>query len=148
MRETESMVERFTEPARRTIFFARYEAAQCGSVRIEPHHVLLALLREGKPLLRLWSLDRPEAVRSIRAEIERAFPPKENWEPGWQLPLSDAGQRILDYAIDEARRMGAFHIETGHLLLGLLREDTPGAAAVLQGRGLLLPAVRQNIAAT
>ena len=148
MRETESMVERFTEHARRTVFFARYEASQFGSAYIAPHHLLLALLREAKPLLGLWSLDRPEAVRSIRAEVETAFPPKVNWGPCEQLPLSEPGKRIFDYAAEEARHMGAFHIWTGHLLLGILREENaPGAAAILQGRGLLLPVVRQKIAA-
>jgi len=141
------MVERFTKPARRTVFFSRYEAAQFGSVDIEPHHVLLALLREAKPVLRLWSLDRPEAVRSIRSEIERAFPPRVRWERDWQLPLSDAGKRIFNYAIEEASHMRALNVDTGHLLLGLLREENePGAAAVLKGRGLLLPIVRQKIA--
>ena len=146
-RETESMVERFTEHARRAVFFARYEAASAGSVYVEPQHLLLALLREAKPLFGLWSLDRPEAVRSIRAEVETAFPPKVNWEPCEQLPLSERGKRIFDYAIEEAQHMGAFHIGTGHLLLGILREENaPGAAAILHSRGLLLPVVRQKIA--
>jgi ATP-dependent Clp protease ATP-binding subunit ClpC len=145
--ETESMVERFTEHARRTVFFARYEASSAGSAYVEPQHLLLALLREAKPLFGLWSLDGPEAVRSIRAEVETAFPPKVNWEPGGQLPLSERGKRIFDYAIEEARHMGTFHIDTGHLLLGILREENaPGAGAILQGRGLLLPLVRQKIA--
>ena len=61
MRETESMVERLTEHARRTLFFSRYEASQFGSGYIEPHHLLLALLREAKPVFGLLSLDSPEA---------------------------------------------------------------------------------------
>jgi ATP-dependent Clp protease ATP-binding subunit ClpC len=146
-RETESMVERFTEHARRAVFFARYEAASAGSVYVEPQHLLLALLREAKPLFGLWSLDRPEAVRSIRAEVETAFPPQVNWEQRVQLPLSEPGKRIFDFAIEEARHMGMFHIGTGHLLLGLLREENaPGAAAILHDRGLEVSPVRQMIA--
>jgi ATP-dependent Clp protease ATP-binding subunit ClpC len=138
------MVERFTEHARRTVFFSRYEASQFGSAYVEPQHLLLGLLREAKPLFGLWSLD----TQSIRTEIENTFPPKANWERREQLPLSEPGKRIFDYAAEEARHMGAFHIGTGHLLLGILREENaPGAAAILQGRGLLLPVVRQKIAA-
>jgi ATP-dependent Clp protease ATP-binding subunit ClpC len=141
------MVERLTEHARRTLFFSRYEASQFGSGYIEPHHLLLALLREAKPVFGLLSLDSPEAVQSIRAEVERRFPPKVNWEQCWQLPLSDAGRRIFDYAAEEARHMGMLHIGTGHLLLGILREENaPGTTAILQSRGLLLPVVRRKIA--
>jgi hypothetical protein len=53
------MVERLTEHARRTLFFSRY--AQFGSGYIESHHLLLALLREAKPVFGLLSLDSPEA---------------------------------------------------------------------------------------
>ena len=45
------MFERYTEPARRVIFFARYEASQCASPAIEPEHLLMGLLRENKDLL-------------------------------------------------------------------------------------------------
>ena len=39
------MFERYTEKARRVIFFARYEASQFGSPCIETEHLLLGLLR-------------------------------------------------------------------------------------------------------
>jgi hypothetical protein len=79
-RENESMVDRYTQHARKTVYFARYEASQFGSACIEPHHLLLALLRVGKPLFALWSLGSPEVARSIRAEVEREFPWKVNRE--------------------------------------------------------------------
>ena len=44
------MFERYTEKARRVIFFARYEASQFGSPYIETEHLLLGLLREDKAL--------------------------------------------------------------------------------------------------
>ena len=42
------MFERYTERARRVLFFARYEASQLGSISIETEHLLLGLIREGK----------------------------------------------------------------------------------------------------
>jgi ATP-dependent Clp protease ATP-binding subunit ClpA len=53
------MFERYTEKARRVIFFARYEASQFGSPFIETEHVLLGLLRE----------DRDVALRFLGTEL-------------------------------------------------------------------------------
>jgi ATP-dependent Clp protease ATP-binding subunit ClpA len=126
----------------RTVFFARYEASSAGSAYVEPRHVVLGLLREAKPLFGLWSLD----TRSIRTEIESAFPPQANWDTAL-LRSSAAVERIWAYAAEEAHGMGAFHIGTGHLLLGILREENaPRAATILHDRGLRLPAVRRKIA--
>lgn len=136
------MFERFTKLAIRTVFFSRYEASSAGSAYVEPQHLLLGLLREAKPLFGLWSID----TQSIRTEIENTFPPKANWET---VPLRTSVEvgRILAYAAEEAQHMGAFHIETGHLLLGILREENaPRAATILHDRGLRLPVVRQKIA--
>jgi ATP-dependent Clp protease ATP-binding subunit ClpC len=61
--------ERYTEKARRVIFFARYEASQFGSPRIETEHLLLALLREDKALVH-HCLPSLASVESIRNQIE------------------------------------------------------------------------------
>ncbi|MEO7145499.1 MAG: Clp protease N-terminal domain-containing protein [Bryobacteraceae bacterium] len=112
----------------KTTIFSRYESSQFGSACVEPHHLLLALLRAGKPLFAVWSLDSHEAWMSIRAEVERTFPPKVDWGPSKPLPLSQASKRVLDYAIEEAEHMGMFHIGVEHLLLGIPREElAPGA---------------------
>ena len=70
MKQRRPIADRFTASARKVVFFSRYEASQSGSATIEPYHLLLGVIREGKPVLRLWSLDTPDAVRSIRAEVE------------------------------------------------------------------------------
>ena len=64
------MFERFTEQARRTLFFARYEASQLGDLTIESEHLLLGLVREGKGLAAhiFGSLHVP--VDQIRRDIE------------------------------------------------------------------------------
>ena len=63
------MFERYTEKARRVIFFARFEASQFGSPNIESEHLLLGLLREDKGLTNRF-LRSHVAVESIRKQIE------------------------------------------------------------------------------
>ena len=63
------MFERYTEKARRVIFFARYEASQFGSPYIETEHLLLGLLREDKALTNRF-LRSHASVESIRKQIE------------------------------------------------------------------------------
>ena len=69
LRENWSMFERYTEKARRVIFFARYEASQFGSPYIETEHLLLGLLREDKALTNRF-LRSHASVESIRKQIE------------------------------------------------------------------------------
>lgn len=64
------MFERYTEKARRVIFFARYEASQYGSSYIETEHLLLGLLRGDQVLTRTF-LGQSNIQVEIRAEIER-----------------------------------------------------------------------------
>ena len=77
------MFERYTERARRVIFFARYEASQLGSNSIETEHLLLGLIREGKGLTsRIFSKSHL-SMESIRKEIEgRAALPREGLDLG------------------------------------------------------------------
>jgi ATP-dependent Clp protease ATP-binding subunit ClpC len=139
------MFERFTEKARRVIFFARYEASQFGSPLIETEHLLLGLLREDKALTNRFL--RPHAsVESIRKQIEEhsAIRDKVNGSP--DIPLSNEGKRVIAYAAEEAERLSHKHIGTEHLLLGLLREEKCFAAQILNERGLKLTAIREELA--
>ena len=116
------MFERYTEKARRVIFFARYEASQFGSPYIETEHLLLGLLREDKALTNRF-LRSHASVESIRKQIEAHTTIREKVSTSVDLPLSNECKRVLAYAAEEAERLGHKHIGTEHLLLGLLRED-------------------------
>ena len=70
------MFERHTDKARRAIFFARYEASQLGSPRIEAEHLLLGLLQEDQPLTKHF-LQSHESLDSIRRQIEQRAPARE-----------------------------------------------------------------------
>ncbi len=139
-----SMFERYTEKARRAIFFARYEASQFGSPRIETEHLLLGLTREDKVLADRF-LRRQASLESIRKEIEGRRPVREKISTSVDMPLSDECKRVLAYAAEEAEKLNQEHIGTEHLLLGLLRERKSFAAEILQERGLTLAAVREEL---
>ena len=63
------MFERYTDKARRAIFFARYEASQHGSPYIETEHVFLGLLPEDRALTR-FAFGSPQSIDPIRKEVE------------------------------------------------------------------------------
>lgn len=139
-----SVFDRYTEKARRVIFFSRYEASQFGSPYIETEHLLLGLLREDKALTNrlLIATCTPEV---IRRKIEDHTIIRESVSTSVDLPLSNESKRVLGYAAEEAERLTHKHIGTEHLLLGLLREEKSFAAVILQECGLQIDAVRDEI---
>src|SRR5487761_109089 len=141
------MFERYTEKARRVIFFARYEASQFGSPCIETEHLLLGLLREDKALANRF-LRSSASVESIRKQIEAHTTLREKVSTSVDLPLSHECKRVLAYGAEEAERLNHKHIGTEHLLLGLLREEKCFAAEILHERGLRLSTIREELART
>ncbi len=140
------MFERYTEKARRVIFFARYEASQFGAPAIEPEHLLLGLLREDKTLTARFLARAHATVDSIRKEVENRSPLRDKISATVELPLAPDTKRVLRFAHEESDRLQHRHIGTEHLLLGLLREDRSAAAEILLERGLRLNSVRDEIA--
>jgi ATP-dependent Clp protease ATP-binding subunit ClpC len=140
------MFERYTETARRAIFFARYEASQYGSARIETEHLLLGILREDKRLARS-AFTEPNAGETIRKEIEAQVTRGARTSTSVEMPLSEASQRILLYAAHSAESLGHQHVETVHLLLGILREKGCLAFRILEAHGVEGERIRKTIAA-
>lgn len=140
------MFERFTEKARRVIFFARYEASQFGSPYIETEHLLLGLLREDNVLNRRFL--PPGAPEKIRMEVQKNTLIREKTSTSADIPLSNESKRVLAYASGEAERLGHKHIGTEHLLLGLLREEQALAARSLRTSGVTLEKVREDLGHT
>jgi ATP-dependent Clp protease ATP-binding subunit ClpC len=139
------MFERYTEKARRVIFFARYEASQFGAPAIEPEHLLLGLMREDKSLTARFLARAQTSLEAIRKDIEGRAPLREKISTSVELPLAPETKRVLAYAHEESDRLQHRHIGTEHLLLGLLREERSMAAEILYERGLKLHAVREEI---
>ncbi|MGI8655071.1 MAG: exo-beta-N-acetylmuramidase NamZ domain-containing protein [Pyrinomonadaceae bacterium] len=140
------MFERYTEKARRVIFFARYEASQFGAPAIEPEHLLLGIIREDRKLTKRFFSQAQASIEAIRKEIEGRTPVREKISTSVELPLALETKRVLEYAHEESLELQHAHIGTEHLLLGLLREERSVAAEILYERGLRPDEVREEIA--
>ena len=140
------MFERYTEKARRVIFFARYEASEFGSSSLETEHLLLGLLREDKALTNRF-LPAIDSVESIRQRVRAVTPVRPKISTSVDLPLSQESKRVLAYAAEETERLSHKHLGTEHLLLGLLREENCLAATLLREHGLAIETVREEVAA-
>jgi ATP-dependent Clp protease ATP-binding subunit ClpC len=139
------MFERYTERARRVLFFARYEASQLGSVSIETEHLLLGLIREGKGLTSRIFARSHLSLESIRKEIEGRTVFREKVSTSVEIPFSAETKRVLQYAAEEADRLLHSYIGTEHLLLGILREERCVAAGILMEKGMRLGTLREDI---
>jgi hypothetical protein len=126
------LFERYTERARRCIFFARTESSIFGSKEIRSEELLLGILREDTTVAVRLGI---EAVDGMRKEIEALAPPGERIPTSVDLPLSLNAKRALALAAEEAEKLGHDRIDSSHLLLGLLRVEDCLAAELLRKRG-------------
>ena len=138
------MFERYTEPARRVIFYSRYMAAQTGSPKIETEHLLLGLLRADMVLAQRF-LGSPWVAEQVWREVEDKNPVRPPIPPGVDLKLSPEAKHVLRLAADEAEKFSSKEIRTDHLLLGLLREEGCFAAELLNGHGVRLGSTREEL---
>ena len=139
------MFERYTERARRVLFFGRYEASQLGSVSIETEHLLLGLIREGKGLTSRIFARSHLSLEGIRKEIEGRTVFRDKLSTSVEIPFSVETRRVLQAAAEEADRLQHNYIGTEHLLLGILREERSVAATILMEKGMRLHTVREDI---
>ena len=141
------MFDRYTQHARRVLFFALYEAKQLGEAPIETQHLLLGLLRQDAGIL--LDFITPEQASSIRQQIESEAAVRNQGHPELpthgDLPLSNDAKQVLFNSADEAERMGDAHIGVEHMLLALLREQGTFAAKLLAKSGLELNAIREHL---
>jgi len=138
------MFERFTERARRVIILAQEEAKRLNHSAVGTEHILLGIIREGEGVASkvLESLNiSPDRVRS---EIEAAIGRGER-TPYEEVAFTPRAKKVLELALDEARRLGHNYIGTEHLLLGLIREGEGVAARVLEAMGAYLERVRAQV---
>jgi hypothetical protein len=137
------MFERYTEQARRIVFFGRFEASRRPNGYIEPEHLLLALCREDPRLKQRL----PEgALEEIERQVDSQFPSRTPLAPSQDIPLSQAAKRVLHSAMDEAAKLDSHAIDTPHLVLGLLTMG--GAASMLQPYGIGYLSYREDLKRT
>jgi ATP-dependent Clp protease ATP-binding subunit ClpA len=138
------MFERYTEKARRIVFFARYEASHYGSPYIETEHLLLGLLREDYSTAK-HLLPELNSVENLRQQIENRITRKESFSTSIEVPLSDDCKRALKFAAGESANWGHRHVGSEHLLIGLLQVPASLAATVLKAEGIDLGRVREKM---
>ena len=126
------MFERYSEPARRVIFYSQYMANQAGSPEIGIEYLLIGLLRSDMVLARRF-LRSPWAAEDFWREIEPQMPVRTG--ASGNLPLSTETKRALLFAAEEADRFSSKKIGTEHLLLGLLRCEECNATTFLHSAG-------------
>jgi uncharacterized protein (TIGR03435 family) len=139
------MFERFTEQARRVLFFARYEASELGSTTMDTEHLLLGLIRESTGLTSRLFADAGIALDDVRDDVLHRAREQPKIPTSVEIPFSAAAKRVVQHAATEADRLSHDYIGTEHLLLGLLRERYSVAADVLTSRDLQLDRVRKRI---
>ncbi len=125
-----SSMERFTQRARRVLSLAHQEAERMRHNYIGTEHLLMGLIREEGGVA-------GRVLRELGLEAERVQEIVERLTGtgsyrGGKLDLSPGTQQVLEYAVEEARRMGHHYIGTEHLLLGLVRYGEGVALDVLE----------------
>jgi len=138
----DSKMERFTQRARRVLSLAHEEAERMRHNYIGTEHLLLGLIREeggvAGRVLRELDLDS-ERVKEMVERLTAASRP-----PAGRIELAPTTEQVLQFAIEEARRMGHHYIGTEHLLLGLVRQDEGVAVDVLKRMGVTPEQVRRQ----
>lgn len=115
------MFERYTEMVKRALSLAQQEARRLHHDYVEPEHLLLAILREGEVgatrILEALHID----IDELRETVESLLPKGDAAITIGGLPLSHRTKRVLDQAVEEARRLGHSYVGTEHILLSMLR---------------------------
>src|SRR5689334_20777987 len=138
------MFERFTEKARRALFFARHEATHLKASSIEPEHLLLGILREDPELGQRY-FQGHRTAELIRREVERGSNGGERVPTVKTLTLSPNGKRVLSLADDESRNLYHSMVTTEHMVLGILRAKGAPILQLLYDLGLNLDQIREDL---
>jgi len=140
------MWQRFTERARKVVFYAQEEAQKFGEGYVSTEHLLLGLVRESDSVAARVLEKLGVSLNRIRAEVEKQLP-RGDARPSQDMTLTPRAKRVIDLAYDEARNLNNNYIGTEHLLLGLIREGDGLAGRVLAKLGVELEKARKEVMA-
>ena len=136
-----SRFEKFSERARRVLSLAQEEAQQFNHNYIGTEHILLGLVRETEGVAARVLSSLTVDLGKVRSAVEFIIGRGEKPAQG-EIGLTPRAKKVVELAVDEARRMNHTYIGTEHLLIGLLREGEGVAAGVLESLGITLDKVR------
>jgi ATP-dependent Clp protease ATP-binding subunit ClpC len=133
--------DKFTERARRVLTLAQEEAQRFNHNYIGTEHLLLGLVREGDGVAAKVLANLGVELNKVRSAVEFIIGRGERAVLG-EIGLTPRAKKVIELAVDEARRLNHHYIGTEHLLLGLVREGEGIAAGVLESLGVNLERVR------
>jgi len=136
--------EKFTERARRVLTLAQEEALRFNHNYIGTEHILLGLVREGEGVAAKVLANLGVDLNKVRSAVEFIIGRGDKAVTG-EIGLTPRARKVIELAVDEARRLGHHYIGTEHLLLGLVREGEGIAAGVLESLGVSLEKVRAEV---
>ena len=139
------MFEKFSDSARRVLFFARYEAGEAGSPYLGTEHLLLGLLKETEDVVREIFARCKVSIPELQAEVETRIQRGDEVSTSDELPLHDSCKKALHFALDESKRLFHGEVSAEHLLLGLVRYEDSTAGALLHDHGIQLHEVRDHV---
>src|ERR671914_737856 len=136
--------DKFTDRARKDLTLAQDEAQRFNHNYIGTEHLLLGLVREGEGVAARVLENMNVELSKVRTAVEFIIGRGDRPVVG-EVGLTPRAKRVIELAIDEARRLGHNYIGTEHLLLGLVREGEGSAAGVLESLGVNLDKVRHQV---
>ncbi|HUZ01689.1 MAG TPA: ATP-dependent Clp protease ATP-binding subunit [Thermomicrobiaceae bacterium] len=136
--------EKFTERARKVLTLAQEEAHRFNHNYIGTEHLLLGLVREGDGVAARVLSNMGVQLPKVRSAVEFIIGRGDSMVVG-EIGLTPRAKKVIELAVDEARRLNHHYIGTEHLLLGLVREGEGIAAGVLESLGVNLEKVRQQV---
>lgn len=139
------MFERFSEVSRRVMEYARQEAQRFNYEWIGTEHILLGLLKGGSDVVANVFKNLDVDIKKLRLEVEKLVNIKPDLVAMGKLPQTPRAKKVIEYAIEEARACNHAYVGTGHILLGLLREEDGKAFQALMNLGLQIETVRREV---
>ena len=137
--------ERFSEGARRVLTRAQGEAQRLGHSYIDTEHILLGLVAEESGIVSKVLNNFGISLNKIQAAVEFVIGKGEKRAVSGEVDLAPRAKRVIELAVDEARRLNSNYIGNEHLLLGLLRESGGVACSVLESLGITLERTRDEV---
>src|SRR6058998_2059377 len=140
--------DRFNDRAKRVLALAQDEAIRFNHNYIGTEHLLLGLVREGEGVAARVLDSLGVELSKVRTAVEFIIGRGDSTTSPSEITLSPRTKKVIELAIDEARKLGHSHVGTEHLLLGLVREGEGIASGVLESLGVSLEKVRHQVIAT
>ena len=139
-----SRFEKFSERARRVLSLAQEEAQRFNHNYIGTEHILLGLVRENEGTAAKVLGGLSIELNKIRSAVEFIIGKGDTAASG-EIGLTPRAKKVIELAVDEARRLNHPYIGTEHILLGITKETEGIAAKVLINLSIDLSKIQSAI---